>query len=58
MKKDKNTDYMPDQLWHQRISFIKSFLRIAGYTLLPFSLIWGASVLAGAEVLGIVEELV
>jgi hypothetical protein len=59
----------PDPKKHQTISFIKSFVRLAGYVLLPFitidvSFIWAAaSVLIASElfiseVIGIVEELV
>lgn len=52
--------YAPDPIWHARISFLKSAIRIAA----GISLIWPQSLfLAGiflivAEVLGIVEELV
>lgn len=56
--KDKNTEYMPDQKWHQIISFVKSAVRIVGFIALPFSLVGGALLLVLAEVLGIVEELV
>ena len=49
---------MPDQKWHRRISFIKSGIRIAGYVLIPFSLIAATVVLVASEVVGIIEELV
>lgn len=49
---------LPDAYWHQRISFIKSAIRIAGYVLIPINLIWAAGVLVISEVVGIVEELV
>jgi len=54
----------PDPKKHQIISFIKSFVRLAGYTLLPLTIIdshyiWAAaSVLFISEVIGIAEELV
>jgi len=54
----------PDPKKHQLISFIKSFVRLAGYMLLPLmtinpSYIWAsASVLFISEVIGIAEELV
>ena len=56
--KVKNIDQMPDQKWHRRISFIKSGIRIAGYTLIPFNLIAATVVLVVSEIVGIVEELV
>ena len=56
--KDKNTEYMPDQKWHQIISFVKSAIRIIGFIALPYFLVGGALLLVLAEVLGIVEELV
>ena len=55
---DKNIDKMPNQKWHQIVSFIKSGIRIVGYVLIPFDLIIAASVLVLSEVVGIVEELV
>jgi hypothetical protein len=49
----------PDAKLHQRISFVKSGLRvIAGYTLICGDLVLGGSFLIAAELLGIVEELV
>ena len=56
--KEKNIEKMPDQKWHQIISFIKSGIRIIGYILIPFDLIIAAIVLVGSEIIGIVEELV
>tara|TARA_B100001057_G_C22023626_1_gene634494 strand:+ start:229 stop:492 length:264 start_codon:yes stop_codon:yes gene_type:complete len=53
----KLTDY-PDAKKHQLVSFIKSIIRILGYTLIPFDLIWAASVLVVSEFVGIIEELV
>lgn len=56
--KDKDLDKMPNQKWHQIVSFIKSGIRIIGYILIPFDLIVAASVLVFSEIIGIVEELV
>lgn len=56
--KGKNLEKMPNQKWHQIISFIKSGIRIIGYILIPFDLIVAASVLVFSEVIGIIEELV
>jgi hypothetical protein len=56
--KDKDLDKMPNQKWHQIISFIKSGIRIVGYILIPFDLVIAASVLVFSEWIGIVEELV
>ncbi len=56
--KVKNVDQMPDQKWHRRISFLKSGIRIVGYTLIPFNLIVATVVLVVSEVVGIIEELV
>jgi len=53
----KLTDY-PDAKKHQLVSFIKSIIRILGYTLIPFDLVWAASVLVVSEFVGIIEELV
>ena len=49
---------MPDQKWHRIISFIKSGVRIVGYALIPFSLVWATGVLILSEIIGIIEELV
>ena len=56
-------DRIPDPKWHQRISFLKSGLRIlAGACLIAgqaHGQLWQAGVLLIlAELLGIVEELV
>ena len=58
VSKDKDLDKMPNQKWHQIISFIKSGIRIIGYILIPFDLLIAASVLVVSEIIGIVEELV
>ena len=52
---DKN---YPDAKKHQIVSFIKSGIRILGYVLIPFDLLWAAGVLVVSEVVGIIEELV
>jgi len=56
--KFKHLDKMPDQKWHQIISFIKSGVRIVGYGIIPFDLVAAAIVLIFSEVIGIIEELV
>tara|TARA_Y100000004_G_C8659967_1_gene304770 strand:- start:239 stop:439 length:201 start_codon:yes stop_codon:yes gene_type:complete len=59
IEKDRNNlEYMPDQKWHQIVSFIKSGVRIAGYGLLFYSVPIAAGVLIFSEVIGIIEELV
>jgi hypothetical protein len=55
---DKHIDKMPNQKWHQIISFIKSAIRIFGYILIPFDMFWAAAILIVSELIGIVEELV
>ena len=54
----KDINKMPNQKWHQIVSFIKSGVRIIGYILIPFDLVVAASVLVFSEIIGIVEELV
>ncbi len=49
---------LPDAYWHQRISFIKSAIRLAGYGLLLYSVPIAVGVLILSEIIGIVEELV
>ena len=50
---------IPDPVWHQRISFVKSAFRIvAGAALIVGNLWIAGAFLIVAEVLGIVEELV
>ena len=58
MEKTKDLTYMPNQRWHQIISFIKSGVRIVGYCFIPFSLVTATILLILSEVIGIVEELV
>jgi len=50
-------DY-PDAKKHQIVSFIKSGIRILGYILIPFDLLWAAGILVVSELVGIIEELV
>ena len=54
----KHFDKMPNQKWHQIISFIKSAIRIFGYILIPFDIFWAAAILIISELIGVVEELV
>tara|TARA_R110000744_G_scaffold19900_11_gene52347 strand:+ start:209 stop:373 length:165 start_codon:yes stop_codon:yes gene_type:complete len=49
---------LPDAKKHQRISFIKSGIRILGYVLLPFDMVAATIILIISEVIGIFEELV
>lgn len=52
-------NFIPDPVWHQRISFAKSALRIVAGATLIGEMFWVAGVLfIVAEVLGIVEEIV
>ena len=48
----------PDAKKHQIVSFIKSGIRILGYILIPFDLLWAAGILVVSELVGIIEELV
>lgn len=56
--KDKDLDKMPNQKWHQIVSFIKSSVRIVGYCFIPFNLVIATVLLVLSEVIGIVEEMV
>ena len=53
-----NGQKIPDPKLHQRISFLKSAIRIAGYVLLPVDIVIASIVLVVSEVIGIIEELV
>jgi hypothetical protein len=57
-KRMQKLERIPDPEQHQRLSFIKSGIRIVGYLCLPFNLIAATVVLVISEVVGIVEELV
>tara|TARA_R100000081_G_C4633773_1_gene74320 strand:- start:153 stop:308 length:156 start_codon:yes stop_codon:yes gene_type:complete len=48
----------PDAKKHQRISFAKSIIRIAGYIFIPVNLELAMAVLVFSEIIGIIEELV
>jgi len=56
--KDKDLDKMPNQKWHQIVSFIKSGVRIIGYCFIPFNLVVATILLVFSEVIGIIEEMV
>lgn len=55
---DKDIDKMPNQKWHQIVSFIKSGVRIVGYCFIPFNLVVATVLLVLSEVIGIIEEMV
>ena len=48
----------PDAKKHQIVSFIKSFVRILGYCMLPFDIVIATVTLIISEGIGILEELV
>jgi hypothetical protein len=49
---------LPDAYMHQKISFLKSTMRIIGYVFIPFSLVTATILLIISEIIGIIEELV
>jgi hypothetical protein len=49
---------LPDARLHQRISFVKSFIRILGYGALWISLDIAVILLILSETIGVIEELV
>ena len=51
-------DKMPNQKWHQIVSFIKSGVRIVGYCFIPFNLIVATILLVLSKIIGILEEMV
>ena len=53
-----NLKTIPNPDKHQKISFIKSGVRILGYCFIPFNVIVAMGFLILSEALGIVEELV
>ena len=57
-EKQKELTEYPDAKKHQIVSFIKSGIRILGYILIPFDIIWAVSALVVSEIIGIIEELV
>jgi hypothetical protein len=48
----------PDPKLHQIVSFVKSGVRIIGYSFIPFSLTYATAALVISELIGIAEELV
>jgi hypothetical protein len=58
IKKTVNIQEYPDADKHQTLSFIKSAIRIFGYSLILLDPIWAVITLIISEVVGIVEELV
>jgi len=57
-KNMKNLEKLPDPDKHQKISFLKSGIRIFGYVCLFFSIEAAASFLIASEIVGIYEETV
>jgi hypothetical protein len=53
-----NLKTIPNPDKHQKISFIKSGVRILGYCFIPFNVIVAMGLLILSEALGVVEELV
>ena len=49
---------LPDARKHQRVSFLKSGIRILGYVFLPLNIVVAVTLLIVSEVVGIIEELV
>tara|TARA_R110000765_G_C18462190_1_gene549940 strand:+ start:54 stop:227 length:174 start_codon:yes stop_codon:yes gene_type:complete len=49
---------LPDAEWHQKISFVKSGIRILGYLFIPFNISVAVTLLIVSEAVGIIEELV
>jgi hypothetical protein len=43
--------------YHKKISFLKSTIRIIGYLLIPFSLLFAVITLVVSELLGYLEEM-
>ena len=54
----KNNKQLPDAEWHQKISFVKSGVRILGYIFIPFNISVAVTLLIVSEAVGIIEELV
>ena len=54
----KNSKQLPDAEWHQKVSFIKSGIRILGYIFIPFNISVAVTLLIVSEAVGIIEELV
>ena len=58
MKNSEKFNKFPDPDKHQKISFLKSGIRIFGYICLFFSIEAAASLLIASEMVGIYEETV
>jgi len=58
MKNSEKFSKSPDPGKHQKISFLKSGIRILGYACLFFNIYAAASFLIASEILGIYEEMV
>lgn len=58
INKEINFEKFPNPKLHQRVSFLKSGIRILGYITLPFNLALAAVILVLSELIGILEELV
>jgi hypothetical protein len=56
--KKKTIKKLPDAEWHQKISFVKSGIRILGYIFIPFNISVAVTLLIVSEAVGIIEELV
>jgi len=57
-KKMQKLERIPDPDDHQKLSFLKSGIRIIGYGFIPFNLAAATALLIVSEVVGIIEELV
>jgi|TARA_R110000803_G_scaffold185344_1_gene247708 hypothetical protein len=55
---NKKTKQLPDAELHQKISFVKSGVRILGYIFIPFNISVAVTLLVVSEAIGIIEELV
>ena len=51
-------DKIPDPRQHFLFSILKSIVRLVGFAMLPFNILYGSALLFTAEILGIVEEIV
>ena len=58
MKNKMKFGWIPDPKKHMYASFLKSGVRLLGYTFLPFNLYIAMGILLISEIIGIVEELV
>ncbi len=54
----KNLNKLPDPDLHQKISFVKSAIRIVGYCVLPVDIVLATIILVFSEMVGIVEEMI